>query len=176
MKNKIETDIKNWLINYVEANHEFYDYKFPPCPYARDARINAKVDICAWDHENLKSFITSQTQDLMNDKKFTVKIMVFPSKMRWYFHIHYFIKKLNKTLIPQDFYAQIGRAVDTKSKYNEFLKNKPYFIIIVNKLSDVLAAQHALSKTQYYSSWSPGHYNDVVVRRQKLFEKNYELD
>ena len=94
MKNKIETDIKNWLINYVEINHEFYNYKFPPCPYARDARINVKVDICAWNHENIKSFITSQTQDLMNDKKFTVKIMVFPAKMRWYFHIHYFIKKL----------------------------------------------------------------------------------
>jgi hypothetical protein len=50
--------------------------------------------------------------------------MVFPAKIRWYFHIHHFIKKLNKTLIPQDFYAQIGRAVNTKSKYNEFLKVK----------------------------------------------------
>jgi len=171
MKLAIIQDIKNWLINYIEVNHEFYNYKLPPCPYAKTARINGTVDICVWQNENIKKFILEEVQSLKDNKKFNVKIMVFPAKMRWYFHIHHYIKKLNNQLVLQDYYAQIGRAIDTKSKFNEILKNNPYFIIIVNKLSDVMDGQHALSKTQYYLSWSPGHYNDVVVRRQNLFEK-----
>jgi hypothetical protein len=57
MKTEIEQDIWNWITNYIEVNHEFYNYKFPPCPYARTARLKGSVDIVAYESGNIKKFI-----------------------------------------------------------------------------------------------------------------------
>ena len=173
-KKDIEQDIWNWIIEYIEADNKFYDYKFPPCPYAKAARLRGLMDVVAFESGDMQQFIAQQTQNLIDNKKFNVRVMVFPAKVRWYFHVHRYIRNLNKKIILQDFYMQYGRAIKTQSQYVEWSKNSPYFIVIVNKLSDVINGHHALLKTSYYDSWSKKHYNDVVVRRQQIYEKYKE--
>jgi hypothetical protein len=170
-KKDIEQDIWDWVINYIEVENKFYDYKFPPCPYARSARLRGLLDIVAFETGSIKQFINEQTHSLIKDKKFNTRVLVFPAKVRWYFHIHMHVQNLNKSIIPQNFYAQYGKAIKTQSRYQEWSKNSPYFIVIVNKLSDVLDAHQSLLKTSYYDLWTPKHYNDVVTRRQNLYEK-----
>jgi hypothetical protein len=84
--------------------------------------------------------------------------MAFPMRMRWYFHLHFMLNRLNKELVPQDLYIQYG-------------KTDQYFIVITNKLSDVLDGHKSLLKTDYYKNWSKDHYDAVVERRQKIYEK-----
>lgn len=175
MKKEVEQDILNWVTEYVEVNHKFYNYKFPPCPYARAARLKGLLDIVAYESGSARDFINSQTEDLLSTQKYNTRVLVFPAKFRWYFHIHWFIRKLNIKIINKDFYAQYGRAVKTQSKYNELLKDKPYFIVIINKLSDVLDGHESLLKTDYYSAWPIKHYKDIVLRRNKFVEK-YKKD
>ena len=44
-------------------------------------------------------------------------------------------------------------------------------MVMINKLDPVLDGHRALLKTDYYKPWSKGHYDAVVVRRQKLYDK-----
>jgi len=171
MKSLIEKDVWRWITDYIEVNHKFYDYKFPPCPYAKAARLQGLVNVTAYIDGNINKFIECQANQLITDKKFNINILVFPSRMRWYLHVHYFIHKLNKKLIPQDYYLQYGTAIKTASKYPGILNGEPYFIVIMNKLSDVLDAHSSLLKTQYYVPWAKHHYDSVVTRRQKMYEK-----
>ena len=173
--NRAVADIWNWILNYIEQPHEFYDNKFAPCPYARAARMKGLVDVVAYNSGSVTEFIQQQTDSLI-DSGLNTRVMVFPAKMRWYYHVHWFIKKLNRKLIGQDFYIQYGRAVNTQSTYDELLSNSPYFIVIVNKLSDVLAGHRALLSTRYYDPWSEKHYREVVIRRDKFREKYAKTD
>jgi hypothetical protein len=157
--NEVEKNIWKWIYEYVEINNEFYDYKFPPCPYAKSARLNGLVDVVAYTKGRPYQFITSQIDNLITHKMYSIRIMAFPLRMRWYFHLHILLNRLNKSLVTQDLYVQYGKTDD-------------YFIVIVNKLSDVLDGHRALSKTDYYKNWSKDHYKAVVERRETLHRKN----
>jgi hypothetical protein len=179
-KTKIESDIWDWIKNYLEVDHEFYDYKFSPCPYARGARLKNQIDVVAWEGGSLIDFISFQSNKLIEEKKFNVCVMVFPTRVKYFFWLTWAINRLNRNIISKDFYAQYGIALKTKSKYFDFVMG-PYFIVIVNRLSDVLSGFRSLSNTGYYKPWEKHHYDAVVTRRQHLYEKyrkgnNYELD
>jgi hypothetical protein len=174
-KELIQQDIIDWIANYVEVNHKFYDYKFPPCPYARAARLKGLVDVVAYEHGSKTHFISTQIDALVSDKKHNVKIMVFPPNTRWNWWLKYYhIKNLNKKIIPQDYYIQYGFAIKTQSRYRGFGNTGPYFIVIANKLSDVLAGHQSLLSTNYYSFWANEHYEDVVLRRDNMYKKYHK--
>ena len=173
--NKITDDIWNWITDYVEVDHKFYDYKFPPCPYAKAARLKGLVDVVAHQHGNALQFIESQVNDLVSNKKFNVRVLVFAPRYKYRYGLKKFINDLNKKIIPKDFYAQYGVALKTYSQYTGFLNKGPYLIVIVNKLSDVLDGHRSLLNTDYYKPWAKHHYDAVVVRRQEMYEK-YKQD
>ncbi len=169
--NTITEDIWNWITGYVEVNHKFYDYKFPPCPYAKSARLKGLVDVVAHQSGNMFDYIDQQTNDLINNKQYNIRILVFAPRYQYRYGLKKFINNLNQKIVPQDFYAQYGFALKTKSQYTGFLNSGPYFIVIINKLSDVMAGHRALLNTDYYKPWAKHHYDAVVVRRQEMYDK-----
>jgi hypothetical protein len=167
----VKQDIWDWIKNYIEANHKFYDYKFPPCPYARAARINGQVDVSVYQSGGVIEFIKNQVDQLTAQSDLKTRVIVFPARMHYYFWLPMMIRRLNKKVIALDYYLQYGTAIRTTSAYDELLKNKPYFIVVVNKLSTVLDGHASLLKTDYYKPWAKHHYTAVVTNRQKLYEK-----
>ena len=170
MQSDIEQDIWNWVTNYIEVANEFYNYKFPPCPYAKSARLKGLMDIVAYKNGSIKDFINSQVNNIVEHKKFNVRVMIFPAHVRWYFHIHRHVQNLNKEIISKDYYAQYGRALQTASQYPGMFNGKPYFIVIVNKLSDILSGHESLLSTDYYDNWTTRHYEHVVNRREQIYK------
>jgi len=168
---QIEKDIWDWITGYIETPHSFYDHKFPPCPYAKAARLKKLVDVQVYSSGSCFDFVTKATENIISNATINTRILVFPYYVRWFYFVKWSIKKLNKKVIPKDYYLQYGRAIKTQSKFKGLFVNKPYFIVIINKVSDVVAGHQALINTDYYRNWTPGHYHDVVVRRQKMFDR-----
>ena len=168
---QIENDILSWIIEYIEENNEFYDYKFPPCPYARAARLQGLVDIRAYSSGDIKEFISTHTKTLIETRDVNTRILVFPPRTHWKFGLTRFIEDLNSITVPKDYYIQYGTAIQTISRYSGWFNSGPYFIVIINKLSDVIKGHKALLNTDYYKSWSEQHYTEVVTRRQQAIEK-----
>jgi hypothetical protein len=163
-------DIENWLKEYIEVNHAFYNYKFPPCPFAKSARLKGMISIKAYHNQGFKTFVNNSVDELLNDDQKNVSILAFPSYFKWNLTVKWFINSINKILVPKDYYAQFGTALKTTSRY-PWSNGKPYFIVIVNKLSDVLDGHKSLLKTDYYTPWADHHYDDVVLRREKMYRK-----
>ena len=171
IKEQVENDIRDWIINFIEVNHKFYNYKFPPCPYARAARLKGQLDISVYESGNKLEFINNQIDQLITLPNLKTRVIVFPPSIKYYFWLPLMIRQINKRIIGSDYYAQYGTAINTQSAYGGLLKNKPYRIVIVNKLSDVLEGHSALLKTDYYQPWAQHHYRTVVTVRQKLYDK-----
>lgn len=170
MKHEIEQDIWSWIQNYIEEPHKFYDYKFAPCPYARAARLKNKIDVVAYESGNTVEFIRVQVDQLISNDQHSQKIMVFPPSLRWKYHVRWFIKRLNREIVPKGYYIQYGGAKNTVSKYSSILGGE-YVLVIINKVSDVIDGHKALLRTSYYDNWSLKHYKNVVLRRQGVIDE-----
>ena len=166
---QVKLDILAWITDFVEVNHKFYDYKFPPCPYARQARLKGLVDVHAYTGNPIK-FTQDQIDDLVEHKAYNVRVLAYPYWMRWNYLLRWTITRRNRSLVQDDYYAQFGAAISTQSCYPGLFKNKPYFIVIINKLSDVVNAQAALERTDYYRNWTKKHYHNVVTKRNSIFK------
>ena len=167
MKELINNDIWNWISDYIEVNHEFYDNKFSLCPFARKARLKGDVSVTSWKSGSYKQFIKNQ----LSLNSTTVKVLVFPPNFRFAWMTRFYIKNLNKELVTNDMYIQCGNAVNTNSRYPGLKGN--YSVVIINKLSDVLSAHRSLLSTNYYAKWTPQHYHNVVTVRQQI-KDSYE--
>jgi hypothetical protein len=170
-KNEIEVDIWEWIKGYIEVNHKFYDYKFPPCPYAKSARLKGLVDVQAYSTGSVYNFLKIQAAKNTESNKHSVMVLVLPPRIKYYPLFSWFIKKLNKKLITKNYYAQHGTALTTESKYKGFFNSGEYSIVIINKLSEILDGHQSLLKTDYYKPWASDHYTAVVERRQQMYEK-----
>jgi len=171
IKHTVETDIWDWIKNYIEVPNKFYDYKFAICPYAKSARLKGVVSVKAYEQGNIKEFITDSVRNLISDLKHDIVVIAMPPRKRFTLGIRRLIKKLNIEIIPQGYYCQYGTAIKTKSKYPGLFNNGKYFVVLVNKLEPVLDGHRALLKTDYYNPWSKQHYNSVVLRRQEMHDK-----
>ena len=69
-KQTIEQDVWEWIQNYIEVNHKFYNHKFPPCPYAKAARLAGLLDVSAYTSGAAIDFVYEQVDDLIANKKF----------------------------------------------------------------------------------------------------------
>jgi hypothetical protein len=171
IKQQVEQDIWDWITGYIEADHKFYDYKFPPCPYARGARLKGLLDVQAYTTGSITEFIEQQALDLIGVKQYNVRVLIFPPRVRWFPWVKRSVMQMNKELVPKDYYAQHGTALKTNSQYTGWFNSGPYFIVIINKLSDVLDGHQALLKTEYYKPWAKHHYDAVVTRRQEMYKE-----
>ena len=172
IKTQVEEDVWDWIKNYIETNHKFYNYKFPPCPYAKSARLKGLVSVNAYTYGGIFKFIRDMATSNAADNQHSVMVLVLPprSKMLTWF-LSRFIKNLNKTLVTQDYYAQYGVALTSKSKYKGWFNSGEYSIVIINKLSEILDGHNNLLNTDYYKPWSLEHYEAVVSRRQHTHTK-----
>lgn len=171
MKQLVEQEVWTWITDYVEVNHKFYDYKFPPCPYAKSARLRGLVDVQAYSTGSVRKFIREQTSELVAGRQFNVRVLVFPAWYRWLKPLHWFINSLNKQLIGQQYYMQYGRAVNTESQYPGLFRGDPYFVVIINYWPDVVRGSESLQRAGYYTSWPTAHFDAIVTRRQQALDQ-----
>ena len=164
---QVTADIWAWIQDFVEVNHKFYNYRFPPCPYAKAARLKGLVDVHAYER-NPVEWTLNLIADLALHPQYNVRVLAFPYWMRWNYLLRWRIDRLNRTLVEDDYYAQYGAAVATHSCYPGPFKGRPYFVVIINKVSDVVSAQAALARTDYYHNWTQQHYDRVVTRRDRI--------
>jgi hypothetical protein len=159
----IKQDILDWVTNFIEVNHEFYNFRFPPCPYAKAARLAGLLNITVHEEGTLASYVDRNIQAIIADGKYTVTVLVLQPRARYYFWLMWWLKYKNRSLVAHDLYAQLGTA-----RVNE----KEYTVIIINRLDDIISGHRALSKTDYYRNWTAEHYNAVVTRRGDVMTRH----
>lgn len=169
--NDIEQDIWAWIEDFVATSNEFYDYKFPPCPYARGAMLASTVDVVVYEKGNLRKFIRDQAIAMRDNPKLTTRVMAFPPRAQFAWGIGEYVETLNTELIKDNLFMNTGVTKTKPSRYANSTDQQPYFIVVANSLDAVLKGAKSLQKTQYYKDWPEPHYKIVVERRENLAKR-----
>jgi hypothetical protein len=163
MTNNIKKDIEKWTLDFVEETHPVTGY--PICPYAKKARMDNQTKIEVHTKGRLIEFL----ENLVDKNYPSDTITIVAAKPRYLYHptLDKQILELNKRIIPKNLFIQGGIAKHTKSKFKTLIQGSYYFCVI-NKLYPVLKGADALTKTNYYATWSDEHFKRVVDNRNKL--------
>jgi hypothetical protein len=165
---QIEADIWAWIHDFVTAKSAFYQNKFAPCPYARQAVESKTVDVRVWQSGNVREFIRENAIRMRDNPTLTTRVMAFPPKTQFQWGLNDYVEGLNAELISSNVFLNTGLAQTTKSRYPASSGKDPYFIVIANSLAAVLAGSESLKKTDYYKNWPADHYALVVERRARM--------
>ena len=162
----VKKDCTDWLIGFVEKPHEFYNFKFPPCPFAKKVRLENDMIIKSHHRGSIIQFAQFNIKLLLESKK-TVMVMFADVKHDTWLTRHR-LKLLNKFLVKHDRYLQVAK-IETNGK--------EYFGILINRLSIVLDGHKFLkNKTEFYKDWTESHYKIVVEDRNRLAKKYGKVD
>jgi hypothetical protein len=167
----VEDDIWTWIHEFVTTPNEFYNFKFAPCPYARQAVLNKTVDVQVWESGDVRRFIRDSALQMRESPTLTTRVMAFPPKTQYLWGLNDYVEELNVELVPSNVFLNTGVAKSTKSRFPGSLSKDPYFIVIANSLAAVLAGAESLAKSNYYQNWPAAHYAHVVERRARLATK-----
>ena len=168
---QVEQDIWAWINDFVTVTNEFYNYKFPPCPYARQAVMSKTVDVQVWQSGNVREFIKDNAEKMRDSPSLTTRVMAFPPKTRFQWGINDYVEQLSAEMISTNVFLNTGVAKTTRSRYPGSSGKEPYFIVIANSVAAVMGGAEALMKTDYYKNWPAAHYAHVVERRARMTKR-----
>ena len=170
LQEKVVEDLWSWIREFVAVPNEYYGGKFAPCPYAFSALAAESVAVAAWERGDARNFVIEKSKELVENSNLTTFVIALPPRFQSAFGFSDFIESLNRELIPRNVFLNTGVAKTTQSRYPGS-NGQPYFIVVANSLDGVMKGASALRRTGYYKDWPPEHFELVVVRRDRLYQK-----
>jgi len=159
-KSNPREEVIRWVKEFVEVPHPmFADY--PPCPYAKQARLDGKVDFVELSDAEPDSNIWCNIDHF--DFKRKDVLVIIADATRW--TPHYTQKlaaQLNGTyanrdlLIMEDHPKLIENVKDVK------LNQGKYTLLLVQSRIKLKRFEDILKKTDYYKNWSKGYRESVT--------------
>lgn len=155
---EIKKLINTWMIQFLEIpNFKFNN--FPICPFARQARIQNKIEIIFTEPNNFDSAI-NDSLPILNEKD--VVILCFDHNLIDPIDLERYVIKLNQSLMKQDFViledhpAQPEYINELKMNFGEC------GLLLIQKLNKLNEASALLKNKGYYNYWSKENLDLVV--------------
>lgn len=158
---QVKQDIQKWLLDFVEQPHPALG-NWPPCPYARKARLDGTLDI---------RLGTDPTQDLngiMNQGMGPWEVIAFVYNPHQVDAIELssavtaqnpLLAKLN--MIALEDHPQLPEVANGV-RFNQ----GQYALIFVQGLAKLNEAAHALARQGFYSDWPESYLENLFAHRQ----------
>lgn len=158
---QVEQDILNWMQNFVEVPHPALG-GWPPCPYARAARLANEHDIRVG---------TTPTADLIAvgehwpaDKK--IVIFVYNTQAWPYAEFHSAVQRANQEfLLERDIIALEDHPSAVEMVRGVCMNQGQYALIMCQRLGELNARAIALSGQGYYHNWPSDYLEDLFQYR-----------
>ena len=153
-ENTVKQKLEQWLIDFVEKPNPLLN-NWPPCPYARQARVDNKIHIVSDSPLCIAEYVSFL-------ENFDVVILCFDHKEFSASQVELFTKHINSILMLKDYVV-----LEDHPESEEFINGvKMNFgacgLIILQRLSKLNTAADQLQKKGYYNTWSKENLADVV--------------
>ena len=153
-ENTVKQKLEQWLIDFVEKPNPLLN-NWPPCPYARQARVDNKIHIVSDSPLCIAEYVSFL-------ENFDVVILCFDHKEFSASQVELFTKHINSILILKDYVV-----LEDHPESEEFINGvKMNFgacgLMILQRLSKLNTAADQLQKKGYYNTWSKENLADVV--------------
>ena len=160
---EITAHLLKWMEEFVETPHPALG-NWAPCPYARAARINNKIEICFAETTELLSAVTEklpllETQDVV--------VICFDHTKITTVDLQQWVEATNQQLLPTN-YVILEDHPDSMEIVNGVCMNFGHCgLLVVQKLDKLNLAADRLKAKDYYNHWSQQELDSVVSWRYK---------
>ena len=153
-------EVQKWIREFVEVPHPVFA-NFPPCPFAKKARLENKTEFKEVSDMEPDSNIWIYI-DRFDFKKKDILILIF-NKRRWK---PYYTKKLAEEL-NETFKKKNIVVIDDHPKLVErvkdvILNNGSYILLFCQERTKLQKFEKQLRKTDYYKNWSTKYEEEVT--------------
>ena len=156
--------LTTWMKEFVEVPNKLLG-NWPPCPYARQARINNKIEIVYSGHDVIPATV-EQNLNKLEDKD--VVIVYFDHKMIQPDELAALVKVYNESFLMSRNYVALEDHPDSVEYVNNVKMNfGECGLLIVSKLDMLNDASDKIQEKGYYKHWSQEELDTVVSWRYK---------
>lgn len=159
---QVRKDIESWIVNFVEVPHPALG-GWPPCPYARQARLNNEYEVRIGTSLLLDLVQIAQTG--LNNKK--VIIIAYDPNHISYEQFHSNLEYANKELLlPIDIIALEDHPHDPEIVNGVSMNQGTYALVLLQSLSDLDQKAQLVARRGFYDTW-PEDYLQVLFNHRK---------
>ena len=159
---QVKQDIEQWMVNFVEVPNPALG-GWPPCPYARSARLKRSFDIRLgqdpyFDLKNLSRWGMG---------KWEVIIYVYDPKEWSHEQTSVSIDNANREwLLPKDILALEDHPDDVEMVNGVCMNQGRYAMTLCQSLSDLNAKAQLMADKGFYNSWPEEYLKGLFQHRQ----------
>jgi len=154
--------LSDWIINFLEKPNVTLN-NWPPCPYARQARIYNKIEIIFTEASGIESAVN---ESLSVFDKMEIAVICFDHKDIAPAILQELAIRLNKELMPKDFVILEDHPDIVENINGVHMNFGPCGLILVAPLSILNAASDKIASTGYYDTWTQSDIDDIVTWRK----------
>lgn len=162
-QNAIKQALDQWMMDFVEVNHPTLN-NWPPCPYARSARLSGMITVVFASVDQFKDTIY-QSLDTLDHKD--VVVICFDHDTIDPEVLQEFVSGMNQTLMPKN-YVILEDHPHAPEYVNGVRMNFGHCgLLILQKLNKLNSAADKLRSQGYYDAWDSKALDQVVSWRYK---------
>lgn len=160
-------DILNWLKDFVEKPNSLLN-GWPPCPYAKEARLKNRVHIHIGTQASLHSDLVNFVGKIQKSEFEVIILALLPGDLMSVAATKKLVANFRQQWAPQDIYLLKDHPEDTEITNSVRMNQGTYQLFFLQKLSSLEKASADLQKNGYYHSWDPEYLKRVVQTRQEF--------
>ena len=158
----VKQDIENWIVNFVEVPHPALG-GFPPCPYARSARLKRSYQVFLG---------TDPSYDLKHRARHGIgnsEVMIYAYDPSEWSH-ELFSSSLDQAnrefLLSADLLALEDHPHDVEIVNGVCMNQGTYALALVQSVSDLNAKAKMMASKGFYHTWPEDYLQSLFQHRQ----------
>lgn len=158
-------NILNWLEDFVEKPNLLMN-GWPPCPYAKEARLRNRVNILPIDKNKLVETLESEALKIKASQFDVSIIALLPENFLSIQETKELTLKFRQQWVAEDIYLLKDHPEDHEFSGAIKMNHGELQLFFIQKLSALEKASKDLSDAGYYKGWDPEYFARVVGARQ----------
>lgn len=157
----VKADIEKWIVDFVEVKNPALG-NWPPCPYARKARLEQDFEV---------RIGTDPYRDAMNISidgiKKSVVIFAYDHMLWPHMEFEYQLEQANQLwLLPHDLICLEDHPCDPEIVNGVCMNQGDYALMLVQSLSDLNEKAQVMANKGFYDTW-PEDYLQMLFKHRK---------
>ena len=159
---QVTQDIESWIMNFVEVPHPALG-GWPPCPFARQARLKKSYEICVG---------TDPVHDLMRVSQsglLNKEVIIYAyDPLLWPRHVFAAILSSanQEQLLPRDLIALEDHPDDVEIVNGVCMNQGKYALALVQGASELDARAKSVAARGFYHGWPEEYLQGLFQHRQ----------
>jgi len=160
-KEKVIQDILNWSETFVEVPHPLLG-GWPPCPFARQARLNQTIEILIGQDP----YLDLRNRARWGMGKYEVIVYAYDATEWTPTRFQSAVESANKEyLLHRDLIALEDHPQSVEDINGVIMNQGQYALVLVQSLGKLNTATQQLASKGFYHGWPNGYLDDLFKHR-----------